>query len=113
MRKNFINSKTINIALVFVLFSSLAYSNPFEEGDVKGNIGEADIKITESEIATVAGIDKIEEGYPIEGTIAHNNLRMRSWPWGAVLGKYSKGTKVKILGESGEFYLVEVDGQQG
>ena len=113
MRKNFINSKTINIALVFVLFSSLAYSNPFEEGDVKGNIGEADIKITESEIATVAGIDKIEEGYPIEGTIEHNNLRMRSWPWGAVLGKYSKGTKVKILGESGEFYLVEVDGQQG
>ena len=66
-----------------------------------------------SKIASASGIIKIEEGYPVEGKIAADKLRLRTWPWGAVVGKYGKGTSVKVLGESGEFYLVEVDGKQG
>ena len=113
--------KKLLILLAFTMFSSLAYSesSPFggdvtikdeEQSKIKDT---SSIKIKESSIAKVAGIEKVKEGYPLEGKIVQDNLRLRTWPWGAVVGKYSKGTSLKVLGESGEFYLVEVDGQQG
>ncbi|MBP5469258.1 MAG: SH3 domain-containing protein [Candidatus Riflebacteria bacterium] len=107
-------------AIVFSLFLALVASVSFCEDPFSGDskiteeeTSKPKVEITETEIATAAGIEKIEEGYPIEGKIAANNLRLRSWPWGAVVGKYTKGQSVKVLGTSGEFYLVEVNGQQG
>ncbi len=108
-----IETKTLIVLSAFVLCSSLAYSNPFNVNTKVKGVKTVNIEIKESTIAKAAGIEEIKEGYPLEGKIAENNLRLRSWPWGAVLGKYSKGTSVKVLGESGEFYLVEIDGVQG
>ena len=106
-------TKMFLAALASTLIISLAYSNPFNNEDEVKQVEEAKIEISEPSIATVSGIDEIKEGYPIDGKIEGGNLRLRTWPWGAVSGKYPSGTSVKILGESGEFYLVEVDGQQG
>ncbi len=109
---SFSRTKKFLTALAFISLISFAYSNPFNEEDVKVS-EESSIEITESSIAIVAGIDGIKDGFPIDGKIEKGVLRLRSWPWGAVTGKYPTGTSLKILGESGEFYLVEVDGQQG
>ena len=106
-------------ALVFTFLTSLAFcDNPFgEEAQVSASdvtsTEDVSTVITDTSIAKEAGIEEVKDGFPINGKIAANKLRLRSWPWGAVVGKYSKGTSVKVLGESGEFYLVEVDGQQG
>ena len=40
-------------------------------------------------------------------------MRLRSWPWGDVKASYTTGTPLNVLGESGEFYLVEINNQQG
>ena len=93
-------------------------SNPFdEESDVKDIVESEDpVQITDVETAKVCGIDEIGEGFPKDGSIAStggSKLRLRSWPWGNVIGTYDEGTKLKVLGVSGEFYLVEIDGKQG
>ena len=94
--------------------------SPFE-GDnviqkVQETIASISISILDLKTAKAAGITEIKKGYPIEGTLSglgSSYLRLRSWPWGNVIGQYYQNTKVKVLGESGEFYLVEVNGQQG
>ena len=72
--------------------------------------------ISDIETAKVCGIKEIGEGFPKDAKIASTGgdvLRLRSWPWGNVLGTYSEGSECKVLGESGEFYLVEINGTQG
>ena len=114
------------ITLAFILcFSSLNFSyaenietaeSPFKDTEVKVEKKTNDIKIANIEIANAAGITEIKDGYPIDGVLSGlgaSFLRLREWPWGNVIGQYYQGTKVSILGESGEFYLVEVNGQQG
>ncbi len=70
--------------------------------------------MTDVETAKTAGVEA-KDGFPADGSVSVGNstLRMRSWPWGDVLSTYRTGASVKVLGVSGEFYLVEVDGQQG
>lgn len=51
--------------------------------------------------------------FPIEGTVQGDSLRLRSWPWGPVIGMYNTGMPVTITGESGEFYEVTINGQSG
>ena len=116
--------KSIILALVICL-SSLSFSyaenietadSPFNDTEVKVEKKTSDLKIVDIEVAKAAGITDIQEGYPKEGVLSGlgaSFLRLRSWPWGNVIGQYYQGTKVQILGTSGEFYLVEVNGQQG
>ena len=94
-------------AIVFSLFLALVASVSFCEDPFSGDskiteeeTSKPKVEITETEIATAAGIEKIEEGYPIEGKIAANNLRLRSWPWGAVVGKYTSLKTLKLKLES-------------
>ncbi len=50
----------------------------------------------------------------IEGTIKVNtSLRLREYPWGPVIGKYTNNTKCTIIGEEGEFYKVTINGVTG
>ncbi|MBQ2593710.1 MAG: C39 family peptidase [Candidatus Riflebacteria bacterium] len=112
----------LSIIFCFSLFN-LSYAenietadSPFKDSDVKVEKVSSDLKILDIETAKVAGITEIQKGYPKEGVLSGlgaSFLRLRSWPWGNVIGQYYQGTKVSILGESGEFYLVEVNGQQG
>lgn len=104
------------IALIIIFpFSGYAESTPFTDGrEVK--IVEAVAKsgyIVDIDTAEAAGVET-PDGFPVKGTVAcGSNLRLRSWPWGNVLTTFSSGTELKVLGVSGEFYIVEVDGQQG
>ena len=50
----------------------------------------------------------------IEGIIKVNtSLRLREYPWGPVIGKYTNNTKCTIIGEEGEFYKVTINGVTG
>ena len=91
-------------------------TNPYSgESKVTKKV-EVTIKISDTDTAKAAGITEIKDGFPMEGVLSglgSSYLRLRSWPWGNVIGKAYQGTKVTVIGESGEFYLVEVNGQQG
>ncbi len=96
--------------------SETSTETPFSDNEVKVTKTETTVEIKDIEVAKASGIEKIQEGYPIDGELSGlgaSFLRLRSWPWGNVIGQYYQGTKVSVLGESGEFYLVEVNGQQG
>lgn len=76
----------------------------------------AKIEIADNKVAKACGITEIKKGFPKEGkiTISDNKeLRLRDYPWGNVLGLYKNGASLQVLGEAGEFYLVEIDGIQG
>ncbi len=119
---------TAAILTASLIASPSLYSGPFDENTVVSDLETADtssisdtanISVTESKPESNTSEDnnkerkEVQDGYPINGVVVANTLRLRSWPWGEVSGKYHKGASVKVLGESGEFYLVEIDGRQG
>lgn len=97
--------------------SATSNNNPFSSDTEVSILKKAEpIEIADIKIAKICGISEIKEGFPKEGNVTitnGNNLRMRDYPWGNVIGDYTNGTPLKVLGESGEFYLVEIDGKQG
>ena len=124
--RGFFKSYKLGLTAVVLAASLIAspslYSGPFDENQEVSVLETADtssvstpesIAITDTKTAEEAGINEVQDGYPINGVVVANTLRLRSWPWGEVTGKYHKGQSLKVLGESGEFYLVEIDGRQG
>ena len=125
--KGFFKSYKLSLTAVVLAASLIAspslYSGPFEDESISvletadtssvSNTDSLKITISDTKTAEEAGIAEVQDGYPINGVVVANTLRLRSWPWGEVTGKYHKGQSLKVLGESGEFYLVEIDGRQG
>lgn len=97
--------------------SSESANNPFaEDKEVNATNTAPATTIIDIDTAKICGIEEVAEGFPQDGTIVGvegSSLRLRTWPWGNVIGNYSNGTSVKVLGISGEFYLVDIDGTQG
>lgn len=100
-------------ALALLMQALYAETNPFSEG-LKVNPLNSAIVIHDVDTAEAAEM-VIADGFPVDGTISVGNstLRLRSWPWGDVVANYGNGTSLKVIGESGEFFLVEIDGKQG
>ena len=96
-------------------------SSPFGESEAVIEHSAADEDIDTAKVETSTEDEKKDEeekdkengDFPVEGTITHNNLRMRQWPWGPVMGKYNKDQKVTVTGVDGEFYEVTIDGIKG
>lgn len=127
--------KIVGVWLFIFLASSIVYAtSPFEGSSISSeetssdkNLETSDVStevVTESKSETSESAtdenteeskdsDKSDTKFPVTGTIAANNLRVREWPWGPVLGKYNAGTKITVLGVSGEFYEVMVNGVKG
>ncbi len=114
--------KVIIVSLGLGLISSSLYAaSPFSNTKVnvessKNNEEQkeqADVKDEKSDKKTKAEDEFANYYFPITGTIAQNNLRLRKWPWGEVSGKYNKDTKITVLGVSGDFYEVIVLGVKG
>ena len=117
-KKSFILALIVCLSSISFLYAENVETadSPFNDTEVKVEKKSSDLKILDLEVAKAAGITEIKDGYPIDGVLSGlgaSFLRLRSWPWGNVIGQYYQGTKVSILGTSGEFYLVEVNGQQG
>ncbi|HNX75804.1 MAG TPA: glucosaminidase domain-containing protein [Candidatus Rifleibacterium sp.] len=94
------------IAVFLATCFSLYAETPFTEETVKPQ--------GSTNVATGDTSSKVDSKFPVAGTVeAGSNLRLRSWPWGVVLGNFGPGTSVTVIGESGEFYQVEVNGQKG
>ncbi|NLV94655.1 MAG: hypothetical protein GX031_08945 [Candidatus Riflebacteria bacterium] len=68
---------------------------------------------TQNEDATKDKKEEKKGEFPIQGTVQGDSLRLRSWPWGPVIGMFNTGMPVTITGESGEFYEVTINGQSG
>ena len=114
----------LSLILIILLTVSVSYAekqsennSPFSDKkiEVVKNANES-LVISDIKIAKICGITEIKKGFPKDGTVTITNglnLRMRDYPWGNVLGEYTNGTPLKVLGESGEFYLVEINGKQG
>ncbi|MDD3148207.1 MAG: transglycosylase SLT domain-containing protein [Candidatus Riflebacteria bacterium] len=88
---------------------TLSAETPFTEQAVKLEVAST------SEMEAITRIVQPEtHGFPVTGTIAGcGTLRMRMWPWGKVMTKYRGGTSLNVLGVSGEFYYVDINGQKG
>jgi len=105
------------LALILSLFASISFATPFEGNSVSvtaRSVASMPANILDVEVALASGITE-KEGFPKQGTVnvGDSTLRLRSWPWGDVKGSYTTGSPLTVLGESGEFYLVEINGQQG
>ena len=128
--------KIAGVWLCIFLASSIVYAtSPFEGASISGEERTSDKNLETSDVSTeVVSANNSESSesateengeesnddskksdgkFPVTGTIAANNLRIREWPWGPVLGKYNTGTKITVLGVSGEFYEVMVNGVKG
>ncbi len=93
------------IVFLGTCFSLLA-ATPFTEDAVKPD--------DSTNVATGDKNTKVDDKFPVAGTIeAGSRLRLRSWPWGVVLGLFEPGSSVTVTGVSGEFYQVEIDGKKG
>ncbi len=100
---------------MFPVLAGAQTPSPFTEGaDVKivDVVAQAGY-IKDVDTAEAAGVET-EKGFPVSATIScGSNLRLRTWPWGNVISTHSSGTSLTVLGISGEFYLVDINGQQG
>lgn len=94
------------IVFLGTCLSLLAADNPFVEQSVKPE--------NTTNAATGNKDVKLDKQFPVTGTIeANTRLRLRSWPWGVVLGLFEPGKTMQVTGVSGEFYQVVIDGQKG
>ncbi|MFZ5950398.1 MAG: SH3 domain-containing protein [Candidatus Rifleibacteriota bacterium] len=58
--------------------------------------------------------NKDQLDFPVKGTVESSLcLRLRAWPWGKIKTLVYPGSKLKVVGESGDFYKVQVNGQTG
>lgn len=97
-----------------------ADTNPFGESTtVKLNSSEATTENASTEtVVKAAESPKAEESTKTEdvamnetGTITAEALYIRTSPWGDVAGTYKKGDKVKIVGQTGDWYKVNHEGK--
>jgi hypothetical protein len=110
--------KILVYSIVFSIISSLLFADsPF---DVKIRSDKTNHLETESVSSSQSLSEKQQENNAnnqetnIEGTIKVNTtLRLREYPWGPVIGKYTNNTKCTIIGEEGEFYKVSINGVTG
>ncbi len=79
----------------------------------KDDTATVEAKEDESKDEEKASEDESTEGFPVEGTVQGDCLRIREWPWGPTMGQYNTGDKVTVLAKSGEFYKVEINGMTG
>ncbi len=92
-------------------------SDPFAV-DISGN-GEALPAVSERSLSTgSSSTQKATEvskkgDFPVQGTVQGDNLRIRQWPWGPIIGEYDTGASLTVTGVSGEFYAVTINGVSG
>ena len=110
--------KILVYSIVFSIISSLLFADsPF---DVKLHSDKTSQLETESISSNQSLSEKQQDNTAnnqdicIEGTIKVNtSLRLREYPWGPVIAKYTNNTKCTIIGEEGEFYKVKINGVTG
>ena len=102
---------------------NLYAESPFEDSDIQieketSNIGLDTISTAISNIKDNVKEDKTDNikvdttAFPVEGKLEYDGIRLREWAWGPITGTYNK-TNLTVLGISGDFYQVEIDGVKG
>ena len=115
--------KNHNYLLLVILFAAIflpaalfSEAEPFDENTnvVITKAVTIPVNVHDVDVAEAAEM-VVNEGFPVAGTVSCGNstLRLRTWPWGDVISNHTNGTSITVIGESGEFFLVEIDGKQG
>ncbi len=99
--------KVLIVALAMVLSNMPAEaSTPFSENSV--NLQST--ANSEADSSAKAAVDKKDAA--VTGTVALADvLNIRTAPWGDIIGTVKKGDKVSIIGSSGDWYKVSVNGK--
>jgi flagellum-specific peptidoglycan hydrolase FlgJ len=113
-------TKVIKLCVLMIFMCSVVVSvlgeTPFTEKDVKiDKQGQSGQKSSGAAKEDETGKAKKEDSrFPLEGTVeVSSSLRLREYPWGPVMGLFGGGTSVTVVGEEGDFYKVQVNGQTG
>ena len=96
------------ILLCFFIFSPQLYAgdNPFS-GVVNGPVKDGDYSADTSVL-----LPPVTDGQEIMGTIdVASSLNIRTSPWGDIIGWFHNGDKVKIIGQSGDWYKISHNGK--
>ena len=106
------------------LFAPKLYAeNPFEDSDIKIEKAASNNDLETADISTSTIIDNEKEnktennnvdttGFPVQGKLEYDGIRLRDWVWGPITGTYNR-TELTVLGISGDFYEVEINGVKG
>ncbi|MBU1107498.1 MAG: SH3 domain-containing protein [Candidatus Riflebacteria bacterium] len=93
------------ILLVAVTDMASAATNPFESG----NVNVSDFANTPADGAALAAI---AAGKSETGVVdVSDTLNIRTSPWGDIIGNLKGGAKVTIVGQTGDWYKISVNGK--
>lgn len=112
-------ARYVKLFVLFIFMCALVVpitaETPFTEKDVKiEKSGQSGQDSSTAAKEDEAGKKKEDSKFPLEGTVeVSSSLRLREYPWGPVMGLFGGGTSVTVIGEEGEFYKVQVNGQTG
>ncbi len=103
----------VAIAFCGITSAKLDAKTPFEvdTAEVK-SVAKSAQKTTVNIITSIK--EKLEKaaGKKIKGTVRADHLNVRSGPWGDIRGTITKGTKVNIVGNLGDWYEIEYQGKK-
>ena len=107
--------KFLIYSVIFCIISSLLFADsPFDVRKQSDKTNRLETETLSSNQSLSEKQQSNKQETTIEGTIKVNtSLRLREYPWGPVIGKYTNNTKCTIIGEEGEFYKVTINGVTG
>ena len=112
MKKHFYISLALVMAVV-TFTAPLFALTPFDEStSVSVENQNNDLETAD---VSVKGENSGNKDYKtsVKGTITAEALNIRSYPWGDIIGTYSKGDQIDIIGEVGDWYKVNYNGKIG
>ena len=103
---------------IFFAIPTLYADNPFEDEKITAKKTVSNNELETADISIVSNAETKENEqlanitFPVKGELGWDGIRMREWPWGPIMDKYNK-TELTVLGISGEFYEVDINGTKG
>ena len=117
--------KSLLVFLGMSLFIPNLYAaNPFDDSTItikksnsNNSLETSDIKVVEEkdvkkDTKEENKSEKDNTQFPVKGKLCHDGIRLREWAWGPIIKKFDS-TELTVLGISGDFYEVEIDGVKG
>ena len=108
--------KSLIVLLGMGLFVPNLYANtPFADIEFKVEKETSKDEIVSTDIkAPITQEDQKQEeiSFPVKGSLDYDGIRLREWAWGPIIKECNK-TELTVVGKSGDFYEVEIDGAKG
>ena len=107
------------LGMTTLFVPNLYAESPFEDSDIKIEkaASSTDLETADLSSSNIKDSEKADEnvdttGFPVDGKLEYDGIRLREWAWGPITGTYNR-TNLTVLGISGDFYEVEINGVKG